>query len=142
MQRYWPVPVGRDRQQSRFRWLLSHRFKRNQFLAIYRQPPCIAAVRREVAARVLLPPSSSDDGRAVHLPDPCDHERMSPSRWLSGLRAWRVGATMIAWVVAGGVLVERRSRRTPSDIVRDFALIWPALAKVVFSRTLDRFEEA
>src|SRR4051812_48737439 len=58
-------------------------------------------------------PSSSDDGRAVYLPDPCDHERTSPSRWLSGLRAWRVGATMIACVVAGGVLVERRSRGTP-----------------------------
>src|SRR3954449_510748 len=103
-----------------------------------RQPPSIATVTGDSQAPLPLPPSSSDDGRAVYLPDPCDHERMSPSRWLSGLRAWRVGATMIACVVAGGVLVERRSRRTPSDIVRDVALIWPALAKVVFSRTLDR----
>src|SRR5918999_4135295 len=36
----------------------------------------------------------------------------------------------------------RRPTRTPSDIVREFALIWQALPKVVFSRTLDSVEGA
>jgi len=43
----------------------------------------------------------------------------------------RLYETMLYWETAG---------EDPSDIARDFALIWQALPKVVFSRTLDSVE--
>ena len=45
----------------------------------------------------------------------------------------RLYETMVYWETAD---------KDPSDIVREFALIWQALPKVVFSRTLDSVEGA
>ena len=44
----------------------------------------------------------------------------------------RLYETMVYWETA---------EEDPSDIAREFALIWQALPKVVFSRTLDSVEE-
>lgn len=56
------------------------------------------------------------------------------TRSLAGhLLGRRLYETMVYWETAD---------QDPSDIVRDFALIWQALPKVVFSRTLDAVEGA
>lgn len=56
------------------------------------------------------------------------------SRALAGhLLGRRLYETMVYWETAD---------KDPSDIVREFALIWQALPKVVFSRTLDSVEGA
>ena len=56
------------------------------------------------------------------------------ARALAGhLLGRRLYETMVYWETAD---------KEPSDIVRDFALIWRALPKVVFSRTLDSVEGA
>ncbi len=56
------------------------------------------------------------------------------SRALAGhLLGRRLYETMVYWETA---------HEDPSDIVREFALIWQALPKVVFSRTLDSVEGA
>src|ERR671917_276327 len=56
------------------------------------------------------------------------------ARALAGhLLGRRLYETMVYWETAD---------KDPSDIVRDFALIWQALPKVVFSRTLDSVEGA
>lgn len=54
------------------------------------------------------------------------------TRTLAGhLLGRRLYETMVYWETAG---------EDPSDIAREFALIWQALPKVVFSRTLDAVE--
>ena len=56
------------------------------------------------------------------------------TRALAGhLLGRRLYDTMVYWETAD---------KDPSDIVREFALIWQALPKVVFSRTLDSVEGA
>jgi dihydrofolate reductase len=56
------------------------------------------------------------------------------ARALAGhLLGRRLYETMVYWETAG---------EDPSDITREFALIWQALPKVVFSRTLDSVEGA
>ncbi len=56
------------------------------------------------------------------------------TRALAGhLLGRRLYETMVYWETAD---------KDPSDIVREFALIWQALPKVVFSRTLDSVEGA
>lgn len=56
------------------------------------------------------------------------------ARGLAGhLLGRRLYETMVYWETA---------ENDPSDITRDFALIWQALPKVVFSRTLDAVEGA
>jgi dihydrofolate reductase len=56
------------------------------------------------------------------------------TRELAGhLLGRRLYETMVYWETAG---------EDPSDIAREFALIWQALPKVVFSRTLDSVEGA
>jgi len=56
------------------------------------------------------------------------------TRALTGhLLGRRLYETMVYWETAD---------KDPSDIVREFALIWQALPKVVFSRTLDSVEGA
>lgn len=56
------------------------------------------------------------------------------TRALAGhLLGRRMYETMVYWETAGD---------DPSDVMREFALIWQALPKVVFSRTLDSVEGA
>ena len=56
------------------------------------------------------------------------------TRALAGhLLGRRLYETIVYWEMAD---------KDPSDIVREFALIWQALPKVVFSRTLDSVEGA
>ena len=56
------------------------------------------------------------------------------TRALAGhLLGRRLYETMVYWETAG---------QDPSDVMREFALIWQAMPKVVFSRTLDSVEGA
>ena len=59
-----------------------------------------------------------------------NEQARAPGGHLLGRRLYE---TMLHWEGAGG---------DPSDIAREFALIWQALPKVVFSRTLDSVQGA